>query len=182
VAEQQQYLASPGVPLAPRVVARMLGAMHEAVRAEVLALPAEARRWHPAPGEWCVNEALGHLIEAERRGFAGRIRQMLAESEPHLAAWDQVAVARQRGDCERDTAEILRELSELRAASVALVAALTPADLQRGAVHRAVGYLRVGEIIHEWLHHDRNHVRQIYANIQSYVWPAMGNAQRFSQP
>lgn len=35
--------------------------------------------WHPAEGEWCVNEVLGHLIEAEARGFAGRIRQILAD-------------------------------------------------------------------------------------------------------
>ena len=33
-----------------------------------------------------------------------------------------------------------------------------------------------------WLHHDRNHVRQLFANVQAYVWPSMGNSQRFSQP
>ena len=31
--------------------------------------------WRPAPGEWSANECVGHLIEAERRGFAGRIRR-----------------------------------------------------------------------------------------------------------
>jgi len=30
------------------------------------------------------------------------------------------------------------------------------------------------------MHHDRNHVRQALANVQAYVWPAMGNAQKFS--
>ena len=34
--------------------------------------------WRPAPGEWSANECVGHLIEAERRGFAGRIRPILA--------------------------------------------------------------------------------------------------------
>ena len=43
-------------------------------------------------------------------------------------------------------------------------------------------YLQIGDILAEWVHHDRNHVRQMMANVQAYVWPHMGNAQRFSQP
>jgi hypothetical protein len=30
------------------------------------------------------------------------------------------------------------------------------------------------------MHHDRNHLRQLLANVQAGVWPHMGNAQRFS--
>jgi hypothetical protein len=33
---------------------------------------------------------LGRLIEAERRGFAGPIRLILAENEPRLAEWNPV--------------------------------------------------------------------------------------------
>lgn len=40
--------------------------------------------------------------------------------------------------------------------------------------------LRVRDLLQEWVHHDRNHVRQALANVQAYVWPAMGNTQRFS--
>ena len=57
---------------------------------------------------------------------------------------------------------------------------LTEADLSRGGTHEKVGYLRVSDLLHEWLHHDRNHFRQLLANLQSYVWPNMANAQRFS--
>jgi hypothetical protein len=34
--------------------------------------------------------------------------------------------------------------------------------------------------MHEWIHHDRNHLRQLLANTQAYVWPSMRNAQLFS--
>jgi len=34
--------------------------------------------------------------------------------------------------------------------------------------------------IHEWVHHDANHLRQAYANIEAYVWPQMGNTRNFS--
>jgi len=60
----------------------------------VAALPPDVAGWHPAPEEWCVKETLGHLVETEHRGFAGRIRILLQSAEPHLLAWDPVAVAR----------------------------------------------------------------------------------------
>ena len=157
----------------------MLRSMSSAVLAEMGALPEEMLSWHPAPGEWCAKECLGHMIEAERRGFNGRIRRILAESEPAFAGWDQQAVERERNDCARSTADLIAEFSALRSESVALVAGLTDADLVRGGTHDKVGYVRVNDVVHEWLHHDRNHFRQLQANIQAFVWPMMGNCQKF---
>ncbi len=174
-------MRDPGAPLAAREVASLLRAAAAALQAEMAALPAHLPGWHPAPGEWCAKEVLGHLIEAERRGFAGRIRLILSGEEPVLAGWDQEVVARERRDCEADVSALLREFVGLREASVALVAALSPADLRRGGHHPKVGQLTVGDLLHEWVHHDRNHFRQILANVQAFVWPGMGNAQRFSE-
>ena len=55
-------------------IADLLAASAATVVAELRALGAEGG-WRPAPGEWSANECVGHLIEAERRGFAGRIRR-----------------------------------------------------------------------------------------------------------
>ncbi|MBI2493671.1 MAG: DinB family protein [Candidatus Rokubacteria bacterium] len=167
--------------LSPREVADCLRGAVAALRAELGALPAPVLAFHPAPGEWCAKEVVGHLIEAERRGFAGRIRIILASDTPALEAWDAEAVARARRDCERDWTALVDELARLREESAALVAGLGAADLARAGRHPAVGLLRVGDLLQEWVHHDRNHLRQILANVQAYVWPAMGNAQRFSQ-
>jgi hypothetical protein len=38
----------------------------------------------------------------------------------------------------------------------------------------------VADLLQEWVHHDRNHVKQILANVQAFVWPHLGNAQKFS--
>ena len=165
--------------LAPREVANALGAMTTIVRAELMALPNAAVAWHPAPGEWCVKEALGHMIEAERRGFAGRIRIILENDEPEFVAWDQTAVERARNDCARDLTELLDEFDRIRTESCDLVLSLTADDLQCGGTHPHVGYLRVNDLLHEWLYHDRNHVRQMFANLQSYVFSNMGNCQGF---
>jgi DinB family protein len=167
-------------PLAPSEVARLLESAAAAIRAEFAALPDELLEWHPAPGEWCAKEVLGHLIESERRGFAGRIRLILAGDEPSLEAWDQGAIARARRDCERSAAALIAELDALRRDSATLVAGLREADLERGGRHPKVGRLRVGDLLHEWVHHDRNHLRQLLANTQAAAWPHMGNARRFT--
>jgi hypothetical protein len=172
----------PATPLAPKDVAELLRAGGEALKAELTALPASVQGWHAAPAEWCAKEVLGHLIEAERRGFAGRVRAILGEHEPKFAAWDPDVVARERRDCDRDVKELLEEFGGLRASSVLLVAGLKEGDLARGGHHPKVGYLRISDLLHEWVHHDRNHMRQVFANVQAFVWPSMGNTQRFSEP
>ena len=166
-------------PLDPGRVAALLGATSDVVAAELEAL-GEAAGWRPAPGEWSANECVGHLLEAERRGFAGRIRHILAEDRPTLATWDQPAVAAARRDDLRDGRELAAEFVALRADSLTLVGSLTSADLGRVGIHPEVGELRVDELLGEWVHHDRNHVRQLLAVTQARVWDQMGNARRFS--
>jgi len=174
---------APSPPaLTPKEMAALLRAAMEALRAESAALGDTAASWHPAPGEWCVKEVLGHIIEAERRGFAGRVRDFLARDEPACVAWDQDVVARERKDCARPLSALVEELSTLRAESVRLVGGLPAAALSRGGAHPKVGRLTIGDVVHEWVHHDRNHLKQIMANVQAQAWPHMGNAQRFSRP
>ena len=131
-------------PFQPTTVAALLRASLDAIRTEAAALPEPLLVWHPAPGEWSVKEVVGHLIEAERRGFAGRIRIILDARDPALERWDQNAVARARGDDARDAGALLQELTALREEGVALVQRLGPADLGRGGHHPTVGYLRRG--------------------------------------
>jgi hypothetical protein len=166
-------------PLAPRQAAALLGTMPIVLRAEFEAAPGELLGWRPAPEEWCVLEVVGHLIETEERGFAGRIHMILAEERPQFTTWDPSAVARERQDERRDPAELLAEFTERRTASITLVQTLTATDLDRGGDHPEVGFLTVNDLLHEWIHHDSNHLRQMLANIQTYTWPSMGNAQRF---
>jgi DinB superfamily len=161
-------------------IARILEASGEAIAFLLWHLPPKIASRRPAADEWCINECVGHLIETESRGFAGRIKAMLDEDEPRLVAWDAAEVAIARADCERDLAGLLPEFTSLRRESVQLVRSLKPADLTRGGMHPVVSRITVDEILHEWVHHDANHLRQALANVQDYVWPAMGGTQRFS--
>ncbi len=170
-------------PLSIARIADLLEAGARIVEAEIGALGDESG-WRPAPGEWSANECVGHLIEAERRGFAGRVQAILATERPDISAdlesWDPPLVAEARRDHERDGGELVAEFMAMRTAGVAIVRGLTPDDLPRIGVHPAVGPLRVDEVIGEWVHHDRNHIRQLLEVTQSRVWGQMGTARRFS--
>jgi len=168
--------------LEPAVAAGVIGAFGVSLGERLRGLPKEVLVFHPAAEHWCVNEVVGHLIEAERRGFAGRIREMLEADDPVFDTWDQPSVAAARHDCERVPEELIGEFAELRAESARLVAGLSDTDLERAGQHPDVGRLLVSDVMHESVHHDANHDRQILANVQTAVWPHMGNAQRFSQP
>ena len=165
-------------PISPERLADLLVASSALVQAELQALGPHAG-WHPAPGEWCAREIVGHLIEAEKRGFAGRIRSFIEHDHPRTVAWDQLEVARARADCGRETGALWSEFAQLRIDSVKLVRSLGRAELARSGVHSKVGELTVGDIAHEWIHHDRNHAKQLLAIAQELAWPHMGNAQKF---
>ena len=169
-------------PLTTEEVAHLLRATGEAITAELVGVGADIAGWHPAAGEWCVKECLGHLMEAERRGFAGRIRQILEEPGLKIKGWDQVQVQKDRNDDARSLDELVESFAEMRADSINLVEGLMNTDLDKSCEHDFAGTLRIEDLLHEWVHHDRNHYRQIQANIQAYVWPSMGNSQRFSEP
>lgn len=164
--------------LTPEDVARLIEVSGALVAGELRALGPDAS-FHPAPGEWCANEVAGHIIEAERRGFAGRIRRFLDADGPDEIGWDQDAVERERQDCRRDPGALADELEALRKESVALLRSLRPEQLSRWGTHSKVGRLTVNDLIHEWVHHDRNHARQLMAVTQERVYPHLGGSQGF---
>jgi len=169
-------------PLSLEAIGALLRASTTHISSELEALGDRWARWRPAPGEWSANEALGHIIEADMRGFGGRIRRILAEDGVAEQGWDQLAVAAGRRDNDRSVRQILDEFTEGRDGGLELVASLGEGDLERHAMHSVVGRVTIRNLLHEWVFHDRNHVRQILANGQARAWPAMGCARRFSHP
>jgi hypothetical protein len=166
----------------PGEVADLLDSSGQAFASTLNALTPVVASWHPAPGEWCVNEVVGHVIVTEKNGFGGRIRVILGGDEPDLPKYDRDGLQKTRDDCARDPKGLAQEMLEVRGQSLELIRSLRPEQLGRGGLHPDVGRLTVDDLLHEWVHHDGNHLRQSLANVQAYVWPNMGNARRFSRP
>ena len=170
----------PGL-LDPERIAALLSAVPDALAAELRGLGRNGARWRPAPDAWSFAEVVGHLIEAERRGFAGRIRVILRSGDPEveLARWDQKAVSAARDDRSADPTALLAELRAIRLDGISLVRGLEPADLARTGRHPVVGILRVDELLAEWVHHDRAHLRQALEVAQTWSWGSMGATRAF---
>ena len=115
-------------------VADYLEATCALIDSELTAL-GEDSSWHFDPKEWCANQVVGHLVEAEKRGFAGRIREIHAGKEK-TSGWDQADVAKQRNDCARLGQSLWMEFMGVRNDSITLVRSLkNPAPAVRSAVH-----------------------------------------------
>lgn len=158
-------------------VAEYLEATCALIDSELQALAIDSG-WHFSPKEWCANEVVGHLVEAEKRGFAGRIREILAGKE-RTSAWDQEVVAKERNDCARLGQSLWMEFMGIRNDSIKLVRSLKQSDLTKGIEHPMVGQLFIRGLLHEWVSHDRNHTRQLLQIAQERVWPHMANSQKF---
>jgi len=158
-------------------VAEYLEATCALIDSELTALGDDSS-WHFDPKEWCANQVVGHLVEAEKRGFAGRIREILAGKEK-TSGWDQAEVAKQRNDCARLGQSLWMEFMGVRNDSITLVRSLKTADFGKGIEHPMAGRLTVRDLLHEWVSHDRNHTRQLLQIGQERVWPHMGNSQKF---
>ncbi len=166
--------------LTPAEITALVRASGDAAVAEIRAL-GDRSKIPPALGEWSASEVLGHLIEADRRGFVGRIRLVAHEDRPTFEPWDQPSVAAARRDQERDPEDLVAEFLAGREDGLGFVASLDEATCARVGLHPHVGELSVSDLLHEWVHHDREHLAQMLAVSQSFVWPAMGNARRFSE-
>ena len=173
---------SEPVDLPTATVAALLRATLVALQAEVSALTPTHLRWRPAPDAWCINEVIGHLIEAEQRGFAGRMQQLLEQDHPRLEPWDQRAVALARRDCERNGQELLQTFVQLRTASIQLIERLAPEQSARSGHHPVVGVIAIQELLAEWVFHDRTHLQQLFDTVKALAWPQMGNCRKFTDP
>ena len=150
------------------------------LNALLLGFPEEIYTYHPAEVRWCAKEIVGHLIEEDRRDFLGRIRLKLDFDEPQLSVNDQDAVARTRQDCGRDLKDLLAEFAAGRrgGGDLSIIDMLGENDLRRG-VHPKIGRIEICNLLHEWIYHDLNHVRQIAANMQSFLAKNLGNMRKF---
>ena len=163
-------------------IGEVTGLLHNTtvvLRQRVTALPDRAIARHPGSAKWCIKEVIGHLAEEDNRDFVGRIRAMLDELDPSFQPNDQEEVARLRHDCDKNLNDLLHEFETVRRSSISFVMKLGVAELDRGGVHPKIGRIRIRELLHEWIYHDLNHLRQIDANVQRFLWDHLGNMQRF---
>ena len=115
-------------------------------------------RWaeRPAGGGFSLTEHSCHLRDLEREGYLARVHRVLEQETPRLAGFDGTAAARDRNYASQDAKLAVQQFAAARAAAVALLAATTPADLQRTAMFMDER-ITLAELVGLMVEHDREH-------------------------
>jgi uncharacterized damage-inducible protein DinB len=123
------------------------------------AAPPSLRRAE-AEGKWSVAGVLQHLADSE--GVNGhRIRLMLVEDLPPIAAYDQDAWARAFKYDSADPVAALRDFTALRASNLRLWFSLDATALRRAGMHAERGRETVGHLLRLLAAHDLVHRNQV---------------------
>jgi hypothetical protein len=133
--------------------------------AEVLAVVltgvfGEEEDFSPAPGKWSVREIVAHLADAELVG-AHRFRQVIAEDNPTIIAYDQAAWARNLDYARRKPKQSLETFRRVRAENYELLKGLPDAAFERTGNHTENGRMSLGQMLEGYAHHAESHVRQL---------------------
>ncbi|MGE5156250.1 MAG: DinB family protein [Betaproteobacteria bacterium] len=126
----------------------------------VIGLDVEASRRRPANGEWAVVEVVAHMVDVDRRAHA-RLRRMLAEEHPFLPAFDQEALAVERGYIDMVLAEQVAQYRRSRMDHVADLDALDHEQWQRFGCHETQGDITVELYEAHVASEDVDHLAQI---------------------
>lgn len=132
----------------------VLSAQPDELTALLQRVSAEQATTRPAPGEWSINEVMGHICDTERV-FAYRALRIARGDTTPLPGFDQDEFVRATDFNARSLADLLEEFSLQRRANVLCFRALTDEETQRRgtasnnpASVRALLYILAGHVMH----------------------------------
>ncbi len=141
-----------------------LAAFPDQLAAHYAAFPDGYTHWAPPSWDGVPSEALTaieqlcHVLDIEVEGYQLRFRRALTEHHPTLASIDTDALARERAYGQADAQVTLAAFRQARAATMATITAITPAQFDRTAVFDGYGPLTVRSLIHYLCSHDQQHL------------------------
>lgn len=134
------------------------------------------------PATWSAREVVAHLVFNERTDWIPRLRLIMAAppgAAPTFEPFDRAGHAPLLRDhsltelldlFERDRAASLRTFDEMNLAS---------ADLDRRALHPALGPVTLGNLLATWAVHDLNHIAQISKAMAYQHKPQVGPWEQY---
>ena len=115
-----------------------------------------------APGKWSIRQLIAHLADSELVG-AQRFRQVIAEDNPALGAFDQDAWARNLDYTRKQPKQSLESFRRVRAENYELLKSLPESTFERTGVHAERGPLTLRQLLEGYAEHAESHARQMQA-------------------
>ncbi|CAN5788228.1 putative metal-dependent hydrolase [soil metagenome] len=110
-------------------------------------------------GGWSARMVAHHLADSEATAYV-RLRKLLAEDQPAIAAYDEELFAR-RLHYDRPIEPSLAVLRAVREASLQLLDAIAPGEWERAGTHSDSGSYSVTDWLRIYARHSHDHADQI---------------------
>jgi hypothetical protein len=114
----------------------------------------------PEPGKWSIRQIVAHLADAEMVA-AARMRQIIAEDNPRIEAYDQNAWAVNLDYGRRKTSQALETFRRIRAENYELLKDLPPQVFEREGLHSERGPISLKFLLQLMAEHAENHAAQM---------------------
>lgn len=121
----------------------------------------------PGEGKWSVRQIVCHLADSEAVGVM-RLRQVAAEDDPTLHAFNGEAWAEQLDYGKRKLSQALDTFRRLRADNYELLKELPEASFARTANHTEAGVITLFNLVKGNTEHVEEHVQQIKRTRAAY--------------
>ena len=120
-----------------------------------------------APGKWSVRQIVAHLADAEMVG-AHRFRQVIAEENPTIIAYNQDAWTANLDYARRKPKQSLETFRRTRAENYELLKGLPEAAFERAGNHTENGRMTLLELLEGYAAHAESHARQLQEIREAY--------------
>jgi DinB superfamily len=118
-------------------------------------------------GKWSVRQIVCHVADTEAVGVM-RFRQLIAEENPSLAAWDQEAWASRLDYDKRKISQALEIFRVLRFSNYELLKDLPGDAYERAGTHTKRGKVSLLDMLRIYAQHVESHVSQLQAARAAY--------------
>jgi hypothetical protein len=150
---------SAGTAEARAAAIAVLRALPERLRAAVAGLTDAQLDTPYREGGWTVRQVVHHVADSHMNAFV-RCKLALTEDWPTIKSYDEAAWAR-LADCALPLEPSLALIDALHTRWVALLGALTEADLTRGYIHPEGGRQSLATVLAIYAWHSRHHTAHI---------------------
>jgi hypothetical protein len=120
-----------------------------------------------APGKWSIRQIIAHLADSELV-CAHRMRQIIAEDNPILIAFDQEAWTRNLDYARRKPKQSLETFRRLRAENYELLKGVPEEAYTRAGNHNERGPVTLRTQVELLAEHAESHARQLQAVREEY--------------
>jgi hypothetical protein len=113
-----------------------------------------------APGKWSIRQIVAHVADAEMVG-AHRLRQVIAEDNPTLIAYDQDAWTKNLDYAHRRPQQSLDTFQRIRAENYELLKTASPSAWDRTGNHTENGPMTLLRLVEGYAGHAESHAKQL---------------------